>query len=307
MPNHQAMTHALLTAALLTAGGLMLHGAPARAAGTISSCGTTQNVTPATWAAEAKVTGCKILVMSAGDYSSLIINGHSGGVLTLRCASAGSCRFRPNGRITGVDGVIIDGIQVTGGNNGLYIRGRNVLIQNSTFIEQTSGGVTAIPGTQSDNIQIHNNEFRNAKRGCDYRNPSQCSGYLSDGSPVAEMDYGVRVHDTNYVEIKGNRFGTMFNHAISIKYAVVSSLIEGNTFTGCGRVCIDFGQESPASTEGTITGNTFGPERTSGVTVRYMRRSVITGNTFAKSRGTAIRVVSVPLSRVIIQSPNTIY
>jgi hypothetical protein len=34
---------------------------------------------------------------------------------------------------------------------------------------------------------------------------------------------------------------------------------------------------------------------------------VITGNTFAKSRGTAIRVVSVPLSRVIIQSPNTIY
>ena len=147
-----------------------------------------------------------------------------------------------DGRITGVDGVIIDGIQVTGGNNGLYIRGRNMLIQNSTFIEQTSGGVTAIPGTQSDNIQIHNNEFRNAKRGCDYRNPSQCSGYLSDGSPVAEMDYGIRVHDTNYVEIKGNRFGTMFNHAISIKYAVASSLIEGNTFTGCGRVCIDFGE-----------------------------------------------------------------
>src|SRR4051812_572889 len=145
MPNHQATTHALLTAALLTAGGLMLDGAPARAAGTISSCGTTQNVTPATWAAAAKVNGCKILVMSAGDYSSLIISGHSGGllgVLTLRCASAGSCRFRPSGRITGVDGVIVDGIQVTGGANALYISGRNVLIQNSTFIEQTSAGVT---------------------------------------------------------------------------------------------------------------------------------------------------------------------
>ena len=116
MPNHKAMTHVLLTAASLTAAGVMLHGAPARAAGPIIPCGTTQNVTPATWAAAAKVTGCKILVMSAGDYSSLIISGHSGGVLTLQCASAGSCRFRPNGSIKGVDGVIVDGIQVTGGS-----------------------------------------------------------------------------------------------------------------------------------------------------------------------------------------------
>src|SRR3954470_18414636 len=89
MPNHQILAHVLLTAASLTAAGLMLHGAPARAAGTIASCGTTQNVTPATWAAEAKVTGCKILVMSAGDYSSLIIGVRPSG----RTGSSG--RFDP--------------------------------------------------------------------------------------------------------------------------------------------------------------------------------------------------------------------
>ena len=67
----------------------------------------------------------------------------------------------------------------------------------------------------NDNIQIRDNEFRNAKRGCDPNNSSNCSGYLSDGSPVAEMDYGIRVYDTKTVEISGNRFGTLFDDAIS--------------------------------------------------------------------------------------------
>ena len=55
--------------------------------------------------------------------------------------------------------------------------------------------MTVIPGATSDNIQIYNNEFRNSKRGCQYTNTSNCSGYLSDGTPVAYMDYGLRVHD----------------------------------------------------------------------------------------------------------------
>ena len=46
MPSHQVMAHVLLTAASLTAASLLLHSAPARAAATISSCGSTQNVTP---------------------------------------------------------------------------------------------------------------------------------------------------------------------------------------------------------------------------------------------------------------------
>ena len=130
MPSHQVMAHVLLTAASLTAAGLLLHSAPARAAATISSCGTTQNVTPSTLPGALKVSGCKTLVMAAGNYSTFNITSHSGGVLTMRCASAGACRFQPNNRATGVDGLIIDGIQVTGGSNGLYIRGKNILVQN---------------------------------------------------------------------------------------------------------------------------------------------------------------------------------
>ena len=305
MSSHQVMARTLLTAASLAAAGLMLHTAPAHAAAAaITSCGTEQSVTPSTLNAALKGNGCKTLVMAAGKYPSFNISSHSGGVLTMRCVSAGGCEFSPNNRATGVDGLIIDGMKVTGGSNGLYIRGKNIRVQNSTYIEQTSSGVTVIPGTQSNNIQIYNNEFQNSKLGCDYTNPSNCSGYLSDGTPVSEMDYGLRVHDTKYIEIKGNKFGTVFNHAISIKYSVVTSLIENNNFVGCGRACIDFGQESPASTEGTITGNSFGAYRKAGVNVRWMKRSVVTGNTFFKSKGMDVKVISVPLSRVVVQSPN---
>ena len=308
MSSHQVMARTLLAAAALAAAGLMLQAAPARAAAAaITSCGATQNVGPTSLNTVLKNNnGCRILLMAGGSYPSFNITKHSGGVLTMRCVGPGACTFKPNNRATGVDGLIIDGMDVTGGSNGLYVRGKNVRVQNSTFTEQTSSGLTVIPGTQSDNIQIHNNTFHNDKLGCDYTNPSNCSGYLSDGTPVSEMDYGIRIHDTNYVEIVGNTFTSVFNHAISIKYSVVSSLIQGNNFQSCGRGCIDFGQESPASTEGTITGNTFGSYRKTGVNVRWMKRSVITGNTFARSSGGTVKVISVPMSRVIVQSPNTL-
>jgi len=211
--------------------------------------------------------------MAAGNYPKIYITSHSGGVLTLRCVSARACRFQPNGRATGVDGLIIDGIQVSGGDNGLYIRGRNILVQNSTFIEQSSSGVIAGYGSQSDNIQIHNNDFRNTIAGSSN----------SDGTPTARMDYGVRVYDTRTVDIRGNHFYKLFNHAISIKESVVTSVIAGNNFEGCGRNCIDLGQQTPASGDATVSGNTFGAYRTYGVAIRYMRKSVITGNSFAKN------------------------
>ena len=289
MPSHQVMARMLLTAASLTVAGLMLHSAPANAAAAINSCGTTKSVKPATLKAALAGNGCKTLVMEAGSYSTFSITSHSGGVFTMRCASKGACKFAPNNRAQGVDGLIIDGIQVSGGSNGIYIRGKNIKIQNSTFIEQSSSGVTVLPGSRSDNIQIYNNEFRNSKRGCQYTNTSNCSGQLSDGTPVAHMDYGLRVHDTNNIEIKGNKFGTVFNHGISIKYNVTTSLISGNTFTNCGRNCIDLGQEKPASNEATVSGNSFGPSRTYAVAIRYMRRSVITGNSFASNGRPNIR------------------
>ena len=281
MPSHLVMARMLLTAASLATAGLMVHSAPANAAAAINSCGSTQNVTPSTLKNALKGNGCKTLVMAAGSYSAFSITSHSGGVLTLRCASKGACKFASNNRAQGVDGLIIDGIQVTGGSNGLYIRGKNIKVQNSTFIEQSSSGVTVIPGSRSDNIQIYNNEFRNSKRGCQYTNTSNCSGQLSDGTPVAHMDYGLRVHDTNNIEIKGNKFGSMFNHGISIKYNVTTSLIEGNTFAGCGRNCIDVGQEKPAGNLTTVSSNAFSGNWTYAVAIRYMRRTVITGNSFS--------------------------
>ena len=60
------------------------------------------------------------------------------------------------------------------------------------------------------------------------------------------MDYGIRVYDTKTVEIKRNRFGTLFNHAISLKYAVASALIADNAFNACGRTCVELGQDSPS-------------------------------------------------------------
>src|SRR4051794_36584385 len=174
MPSPQAMAHVLLTAASLAAVGSMFNTTPARAATPISSCGKTQNVTPSTFAAATKVSGCKTLVMAAGNYPKIYITSHSGGVLTLRCVSARACRFQPNGRATGVDGLIVDGIQVSGGDNGLYVKGRNILVQNSTFIEQSSSGVIAGYGSQSDNIQIHNNDFKNTRSG----------GRMPDSTPM---------------------------------------------------------------------------------------------------------------------------
>lgn len=280
MPSHQVMARMLLTAASLTVAGLMLHSAPANAAAAINSCGTTKNVTPSTLKAALAGNGCKTLVMAAGSYPSFNITSHSGGVLTMRCASKGACKFAPNNRATGVDGLIVDGIQVSGGSNGLYIRGKNIKVQNSTFSAQDSAGLTVIPGSRSDNIQVYNNVFSSTKTGCQY-NTSNCSGQLSDGTPVAYMDYGLRVHDTNNIEIKGNKFSTMFNHGISIKYNVTTSLIEGNTFSGCGRNCIDVGQETPASNLTTISSNAFSGNWTYAVAIRYMRRTVITGNSFA--------------------------
>lgn len=282
MPTHRVMARILLTAASLTAAGLMLHSAPASAAPAINSCGTMKSVTPSTLKAALAGNGCKTLVMSAGSYSAFSISSHSGGVLTLRCVSKGACKFASNNRAQNVDGLIIDGIQVSGGSNGIYIRGKNIKVQNSTFIEQSSSGVTVLPGARSDNVQIYNNEFRNSRRGCQY-NTSNCSGNLTDGTPVAYMDYGLRVHDTNYVEIKNNKFSTLFNHGISIKYNVTTSLIDGNTFSACGRNCIDLGQATPASNTATVSSNYFGPSRTHAVAIRYMRRSLIINNSFVSN------------------------
>src|SRR3954452_829625 len=180
--------------------------------GLINECGPVVNVGPSTLTAATGGSGCKTLVLASGTYAKLSISNRTSGVLTLRCAVQGKCVVGTGSVISNVNGLIIDGIQISGGSMGLRIKGgsRNVLVRRSTFIEQTSADITVGIGTQNDNIQIHDNEFRNAKRGCDPNNTSNCSGRLSDGSPVAEMDYAIRVYDTKTISITGNRRAVQF-------------------------------------------------------------------------------------------------
>ena len=277
------------------------------AGGAVTECGSVVSVGPSTLAGATGGSGCKTLLLAAGTYKKLSISNRTNGVLTLRCATVGKCIVGTESVIANVNGLIIDGIQIKGGNMGLRIRGgsKNVLVRRSTFIEQTAAGITVGIGTVNDNIQIRDNEFRNAKLGCDPNNKSNCSGRLSDGSPVAEMDYGIRVYDTKNVEITGNRFGAMFNHAISLKYAVSRALISGNSFNSCGRTCIELGQDSPSCSEATVTGNTFQGARLLDVYFKNIKKAVVTGNTFIAGK-TIFKTGSGPSGRSLVTAPNTI-
>src|SRR4051794_13075947 len=233
---------------------LAMLNSTAHAADPVSECAPGVRVNKLTLASTIAATGCQTLVLDAGTYPKLTIASHSLGVLALRCREPETCVLGTASAVANVDGFILDGVQIRGGSMGLAIKGsKNVLVRRSKFIEQTSAGISVNPGTiTNSNIQIYSNEFRNALLGCNYTNKDQCY-YLADGSPVSEMDYGVRIYSTATVDIKGNQFGTVFNHAISLKTNVVSATITGNTFNACGRTCIELGQETPASGEALST------------------------------------------------------
>ena len=282
--------------------------AEAQAAVPIAECGAVtrvNNKSPLVFPAA----GCATLVLDPGIYPKLNVTGHTGGVegvLTLRCREVGTCVLGTASVVANVDGFILDGMQIRGGANGLTIKAsKNVLVRRSKFIEQTSSGVLVNPGTVSDNIQIANNEFRNALKGCNFLNTNMCD-YLLDGSPISQMDYGVRVYSTNEVVVRDNQFGTLFNHAISLKSLVTLATITGNTFEACGRTCIELGQDSPACVEALVDGNTFKGARILDVNINNIAKATVTNNVFY---ATATRIKIQPRSpdtRVIVTSPNTL-
>ena len=178
-------------------------------------------------------------------------------MLAIRCKEPATCVLGTNSVVTNVDGFILDGVQIRGGSNGLTIKAsKNVLVQRSKFIEQVGSGITLYPGTTNENIQIYNNEFRNAVLGCDPNNHENCF-YLSDGSPIAEMDYGLRIYSVASMDIKGNQFGTVFNHAISLKANVLFAYMTGNTFNACGRTCIELAKTLPANAARHLSTETY--------------------------------------------------
>jgi hypothetical protein len=277
----------------------------AHAADPIGECAPGVPVNASTFASTIKPTGCQTLLLAAGLYPKLNIASHSGGVLAIRCKEPVTCVLGTNSVVANVDGFILDGVQIRGGVMGLAIKAsKNVLVRRSKFIEQTSAGLSVNPGTTNSNIQVYNNEFRNAQLSCNYTNPDQCY-YLADGSPISEMDYGVRVYSTATVDIKGNQFGTVFNHAISLKTAVAFASITGNTFNACGRTCIELGQETPASGEALVDSNTFKGARLLDLNINNIGKATVTNNVFY----TAISKIKItpksPETRVIVTSPNT--
>jgi hypothetical protein len=278
----------------------------AHAADPVSECAPGVLVTASTLASTIRATGCQTLVLAAGLYPKLNIASHSGGVLAIRCKEPATCVLGTNSVVTNVDGFILDGVQIRGGSNGLTIKAsKNVLVQRSKFIEQVGSGITLYPGTTNENIQIYNNEFRNAVLGCDPNNHENCF-YLSDGSPIAEMDYGLRIYSVASMDIKGNQFGTVFNHAISLKANVLFAYMTRNTFNACGRTCIELGQNTTGECgEALVDGNVFKGSRLLDVHISNIKKATVTNNIFytAKSK---IRIdPRTPEDRVIVTSPNT--
>jgi Periplasmic copper-binding protein (NosD) len=187
------------------------------------------------------------LILAPGDYPGLHLSGRALDGATLRCAEPGQCRLA-NSTLTNVSGLTIDGISITGGNNGLALKGtENITIRCSTLKEQEGTGILVV--NDAGNLKLHNNEIYNYDLGCNTLDPGQCK-YKSDGSLLPKTDYGIRIHNAKNIDIVGNHLDGLFNHAISLKERVASALIVDNTFEACGRTCIEAGQEPTTDASG---------------------------------------------------------
>lgn len=198
------------------------------------------------------------IVLQPGNYNAIRINGQSG--VTYTCARAGECNIGAGSSIKNSNGVTLDGLSFRGGSQGLTISGSdNVTVSRSIFTQQSSAGVSVQPGAPSHNVRIIDNQFRNTATGCNYLDPGNCSGRLGNGGIVSYMDYGARLYACDGCEIRGNTFSSVFNHAISLKHSGRDISILDNLFNGCGRTCMELGQEwGGATVQGVVVrGNTL--------------------------------------------------
>lgn len=246
----------------------------------------TANVTPSSFSSAIASLGAgRTIVLAPGSYPGLNINGKSMGGATIKCAQSGKCTLR-NSKINRSRDLTIEGIVINGGGIGIDIdESQNITVRCSVFNEQSSSGVLINPGKTNDQIMIDKNVFHNESTGCTIGGVN-CSGQLSDGSVVANMDYGVRVYDAKNVYIRGNIFSSVFNHGISLKAGVRNTLIEENTFNSCGRTCINLGQEPNTVPKGYIScgqaivkNNRFSGKALSGLFISNIEKVIMSGNT----------------------------
>ena len=259
----------------------------------IKECGPTVNVTPATLKSNLS-NGCKTLILAPGSYA-LNISGHSGGVLTLRCAVKWACDVKVGSSIRESSGMILDGISMDGRcTSGCHTAARrfltltntsNIKIQNSKFNNMLGTGVLVDQANENKqfNIQFIGNTLHN-----DIERSFQISG---SGRYSYDMDYGFRIHDANSVYIANNTFTGGFNHAVSLKRKVKYALIENNNFISCGNACIHAGQQGNTTANPDIISdlikirnNRFSiqtrQDRSDGVEVMNVHKAIVTNNSF---------------------------
>lgn len=247
-----------------------------------AECASAGAVSPTTMpstfkSAFASLSGGRTLILAPGQYPVLTASGRSFGGATIRCAKAGACQFGTGSRLDRSSGLTIDGITIKGGGAALFLAdSTNITVRCSTFSSQTNSGVTVYGGGQ---VQIDKNVFHN----------TIVPRYLPDGSPEGGMDYGIRLYEASSVYIRSNYFTSMFNHALSFKHTVKYGLVEGNTFDGCGRTCINLGQEpndikysSRPVGQVVLNRNIFKGKAGLGVAVRNIMKATITNNDFSK-------------------------
>ena len=202
-----------------------------------------------------KAAVAQTIMVQPGQSQALNISGESG--VTYRCASPGACTLGSGTRITNSSGVTLDGFKFQGGQIAVTITGSSgINVRNSTFNEQNGTGIL-VNGSNRD-ITLSGNTFTNTKTGCQY-GTNNCTGHLANGSPVASMDYGVRVHGGSNIIIDNNTFAGLFNHSISLKEGTTSAEILNNLFDDCGRTCIELGQNltDPTVHYALVRGNTL--------------------------------------------------
>lgn len=135
-------------------------------------------------------------MLAPGTYPALNLSGKVFGGATIQCAKPGACILK-NSDLVRVRDLTVDGVLVRSGNVGINIdESQNITIRCSTFVEQTNSGILVNPGRSNERIVLDKNVFHNSRTGCNYVT-GDCSGHLSDGSPVANMDYGIRAYDAN--------------------------------------------------------------------------------------------------------------
>jgi hypothetical protein len=166
-------------------------------------------------------------------------------------------------------------------SNGITVtKSHHLALRRNYFFQQTNTGL--LLASRVGQVLVEDNVFRN-----------MLVGREAGGIGGIRTDYGLRVHRTRDLVVRGNLFDGYFNHSLSLKEKIRDVRIEDNLFRICGYVCIEGGQEPDSAHGGTRTDRTIADvtiannrfdgldDGTVGVFARNAERIFVTANRFA--------------------------